>query len=62
MEDIINGMIYLENHNLHYPLIRKRYTVFVNNTNNFKLLNPYCFSSFLMDCSEVYCHPEKSPF
>ena len=43
MEDIINGMIYLENHNLHYPLIRKRYTVFVNNTNNFKLLNPYCF-------------------
>lgn len=62
MEDIINGLIFLENQNLHYPQLRKRYTVYVTDSNNFKILNPFSFQDFLKDCTEVYCNPDKTPF
>ena len=61
IEDTINALIFLENHSLHYPQLRKRYSVFIIASNSFKLLNPYCFKDFLTTCSDVYCNPDKTP-
>ena len=61
IDDIVNGLIFLENLNIHYPQLRKRYTIFITQSNNFKLLNPFCFDEFLKECANVYCNPDKDP-
>lgn len=51
---IIEGLIFLQAEGLHYPVLRKRYTTFVSETNTFKLLNPFCFLDFIDKAIGLY--------
>ena len=54
INDILDALRYLQRKGFHYPLLRKRYTVYVNDEASFKLLNPYSFNDYLIDSVQVY--------
>ena len=57
INDVLKALLFLQHQNLYYPLLRKRYTVFVTETNSFKILSPYAFSSFMKEAITVFFNP-----
>lgn len=51
---IMEGLAFLQAEGLHYPVLRKKYTTYVSDTNTFKLLNPFCFTEFVDKAIGVY--------
>lgn len=51
---IMEGLAFLQAEGLHYPILRKKYTTYVSETNTFKLLNPFCFKEFIDKAIGVY--------
>lgn len=54
------ALLYLDSMTHHYPIIRKRYTVFNSQQNCFKLINPFCFSDYLRDSFKYYFNDDCS--
>lgn len=57
LSNVLNGLMFLQSLGLHYPLVHKRYTVFLAGLNCFKLVNPFCFPSFVLEVVSVYKNP-----
>lgn len=57
IEHILAGLLFLQNEGFHYPIVRKKYTVYQSDRNSFKLLNPFCFPQFLDKVIGLYLNP-----
>lgn len=60
INDILKALLFLQHQNLYYPLLRKRYTVFVSESSSFKILSPYAFGSFMKEAITVFFNPNVS--
>ena len=54
INSMLEGLVHLQAEGLHYPTLRKKYTVYVSNSDCFKLLNPFCFKNFIDKAITVY--------
>lgn len=59
LNNLLESLIELEEKNLHYPKLDKKYVI-VNSFGKIKLLNPLCFYEFLEDLTNVYINPNVS--
>lgn len=63
----VAALSFLEASGLHFPFVRKKYFVYLQTLRRFKVVNPFCFPSFLADYMRVYSDaglslPEKTHF
>ena len=58
IEQVNEGMIYLESQGFHYPTISKQYLL-LKKGNNIKLVNPYVFSDFMKEILQIYLNPQN---
>ena len=59
VEQIVDGMLFIEESAMHYPFLHKNY-ILQDNEKTFKLVNPYCFPDYLKEVLEIYMNPEHS--
>ena len=59
IKSVIKAMEFLQNNNMHYPLIHKNFLM-AKKKNYYKLINPYCFKDYLKDVLEIYMNPMNS--
>lgn len=57
LTQITEAMIFLEDKDMHYPILSKKYIV-QKEKKNFKLVNPYCFPDFLKEVIQIYMNPQ----
>ena len=58
VEQIVEGMIFLESLGYHYPTLSKQYII-QTGRNNVKILNPYSFSDFMKEILQIYLNPQN---
>lgn len=58
LEQIVEGLIFLEGQGYHYPNISKQYII-ATAKNTVKLLNPYTFSDFMKEILQIYLNPQN---
>lgn len=58
IDQIIDGMIFLESQGYHYPTLSKQYII-LTSKNNVKILNPYVFSDFMKEILQIYLNPQN---
>ena len=56
IEDILEGMIFLEKNLLHYPILKLKY-ILEKKGESYKLINPYVFPQFLEKVIKIYANP-----
>lgn len=56
IEQLTDGMLFLEDNVLHYPFLHKNYIVQTGDR-SFKLVNPYCFPDYLKEVLQIYMNP-----
>ena len=56
IEQLTDGLLFLEENVLHYPFLHKNYIVQTSDK-NFKLVNPYCFPDYLKEVLQIYMNP-----
>ena len=56
IEQLTDGLLFLEDNVLHYPFLHKNYIV-QSGDKNFKLVNPYCFPDYLKEVLQIYMNP-----
>ena len=54
----LQGLLFMENTGLHYPLVSKRYIVRTDKKTT-KLINPYCFPDFIKEVLQIYLNPQN---
>lgn len=59
VEQIVEGLIFLESQGYHYPALSKQY-VLVTGRGSVKLLCPYAFSDFMREILQIYLNPQNS--
>lgn len=57
---LLSGLIFLQEEGMHYPILRKRFTVYQSSASVFKLLNPYCFVKFVDNVLGIYLNTQVS--
>lgn len=55
---IISALSFLQEEGFHYPLLRKRFTVYHSATDSFKLLNPNCFPAHVESVIGTYLNTQ----
>jgi hypothetical protein len=58
IDQVIEGMIYLESQGFHYPTISKQYLLLTKG-NTIKLVNPYVFTDFMKEILQIYLNPQN---
>lgn len=58
VDQILEGLIFMESNGLHYPLVNKKYVVKLERK-KVKLINPYCFPNFIKEVLEIYLNPNN---
>lgn len=58
LEQIVEGLIFLEGQGYHYPNVSKQYII-ATAKNTVKLLNPYTFSNFMKEILQIYLNPQN---
>ena len=56
IEQLTEGLLFLEDNILHYPFLHKNYIVQTGDK-SFKLVNPYCFPDYLKEVLQIYMNP-----
>lgn len=59
VDQVIDGMIFLESQGFHYPILSKQY-ILQTNKNVIKILNPYAFSDFMKEILQIYLNPQNT--
>lgn len=60
VEHVLAALQFLEAEGLHYPALRKKFTVYCSARSAFKLLNPNCFAAHLDAVIGVYLNPQRA--
>jgi hypothetical protein len=58
IEQLLEGLTYLEAVGLHYPILHRKYIVIVD-SQGIKLVNPYCFPDFIKEVLQIYLNPQN---
>jgi hypothetical protein len=58
VEQVVEGMIFLEGQGYHYPTLSKQYVV-QTGKGTVKLLNPYSFTDFMKEILQIYLNPQN---
>lgn len=58
VEQIVDGMMFLESQGYHYPTLSKQYMI-QTSKGVVKLLNPYSFTDFMKEILQIYLNPQN---
>lgn len=53
IRQVLDAGVFLENINMHYPILSKKY-ILQKDEKTFKLLNPFCFPEFIREFIQIY--------
>lgn len=58
IEQVVEGLLFLEGQGYHYPALSKQY-VLLTGKGTVKLLSPYAFSDFMREILQIYLNPQN---